>query len=130
MNNSAIAVVGTSTCVGDKGCGQTFPSNEPGADFRFSQLCATCYKKSSTSSLLPSNSNEKSKRGRKPKKRCEDDATSEDMTSSVPEPAVQHPAVIGSIGHFFQRFSEKYPSGTSQYTSFVKLTRVRQQQYM
>ena len=95
-------------------------------------------------------SNDKTKRGRKPKKRVAGEETllaeetvarqvctnniSEPMlapvsvvSGPVSAPVVVHvppPAVIGSIGLFFQRFCVEYPSGTTQYESFVKLARV------
>lgn len=93
-------------------------------------------------------SNDRVKRGRKPKKRVGEDEANQNQNQHSEEISVQinpgsgssngnvsgaetHPSVlqpppvvIGSIGHFFQRFCEKYPTGTSQYDSFVKLARV------
>jgi hypothetical protein len=37
-------------CSGEKGCGQSFHVDEVGADFRFSHLCAACFKRGSESS--------------------------------------------------------------------------------
>ena len=34
----------TSQCSGITGCGQSFPSDEVGADFKHAELCANCYK--------------------------------------------------------------------------------------
>ena len=39
------ATVETVICCGDNGCGNSFPADEVGSDFRFAKLCATCYKK-------------------------------------------------------------------------------------
>lgn len=39
------ATVETAICCGDSGCGNSFPADEVGSDFRFAKLCATCYKK-------------------------------------------------------------------------------------
>ena len=38
----------TAVCSGTHGCGESFPINQPGADFRFSKLCATCHRSASS----------------------------------------------------------------------------------
>lgn len=66
------------------------------------------------------------KRGRKPKKPSpDDDVNSEEPPSNAFEPPAQiMPPVMGSIGHFFYRFSQTYPRGTKIYNTFVTLARV------
>ena len=91
-----------------------------------------------TSQLLVTDKS--NKRARKPKKQVVEEEPApvveevvvRHVSTTIPEPVVPiapvvhvPPVVIGSIGHFFGRFCEKYPSGTIQYDRFIKLVRVR-----
>jgi hypothetical protein len=71
------------------------------------------------------------KRGRKPKKRSVEDVDENIVEDVSVEMAVSGDrqlrvpsAVIGTIGQFFQRFCEKYPSQTPEYKRFLLLVRV------
>jgi hypothetical protein len=48
-----VPVPQTANCSGTNGCGKDFPADEHGADFRFSLLCASCFKKESMDSSVP-----------------------------------------------------------------------------
>ena len=43
--NDVVPIIPTAVCSGEGGCGETFSMDDPGCDFEYAMLCASCYKK-------------------------------------------------------------------------------------